>query len=528
MRSHRHPLNVGAGLAVLLLGSSLVLFILFAGGGDSTPDTTSLESALTTLTLGTTGDPTATTGTTIITETTTSTTRPIDPLRDWSDARLVGQPYGEIEGLLTFRGNPSRTYYGEGPVPDAPALKWIYPDTPMCSSSTDLGITSTWCGNGWTGQPVVWERPDGVTEMIFGAYDGRLHFVDAETGTRTRSPILTGDIIKGTPTIDPDGYPIVYFGSRDNRIRAVALDRSDPIVLWEFDATDTGRWNDDWDASPLIMNDYMFEGSENSIYYVFKLNRGYDALGLVAVTPEKVFEMETWNDELLNAIGPTYPATSVENSTAMYEGRIYFANSGGRVLGLDITGLPTGDAPKVVFDYWVGDDVDATIFVDAEGFLYVSVEYERYLPRARELGQLIKLDPYTTGDPWVWGMFSLAESPNKGGLWSTPALGDGVLYAVTHKGNLVAVDQLTGEELFVYPLSPGSWSSPAIVDGQLIVASNDGLLRRFDLADPRRPRLVWTFKVGTGSLEATPAVWKGMIFIGGRDGFMYGIGELDG
>jgi outer membrane protein assembly factor BamB len=80
----------------------------------------------------------------------------------------------------------------------------------------------------------------------------------------------------------------------------------------------------------------------------------------------------------------------------------------------------------------------------------------------------------------------------------------------------------------VYTLSHGSWSSPVIVDNQLIVASNDGLLRRFDLANPRAPRLVWTFKVGTGNLEATPAVWEGMIYVGNRDGFMYAIGELDG
>jgi hypothetical protein len=69
--------------------------------------------------------------------------------------------------------------------------------------------------------------------------------------------------------------------------------------------------------------------------------------------------METWTDELLSAIGSEYPAVSVENSTAMYEGRVYFANSGGRVIGLDITGLEIGRDPEVVFDYWVGDDVDA-------------------------------------------------------------------------------------------------------------------------------------------------------------------------
>ena len=85
-------------------------------------------------------------------------------------------------------------------------------------------------------------------------------------------------------------------------------------------------------------------------------------------------------------------------------------------------------------------------------------------------------------------MYSLTDSPNKAGLWSTPALGDGVIYAVTHKGTLIVVDQETGEELWYYTLGFGSWSSPAIVDNQPIVAANDGLLRRFDLSDPRDPQ----------------------------------------
>ena len=36
------------------------------------------------------------------------------------------------------------------------------------------------------------------------------------------------------------------------------------------------------------------------------------------------------------------------------------------MFGLDITGIESGDV-EVVFDYWVGDDVGATIFVDDEG-----------------------------------------------------------------------------------------------------------------------------------------------------------------
>jgi outer membrane protein assembly factor BamB len=447
------------------------------------------------------------------------------------DRSTVGEPWGTaVEGLLTFRGNPTNTYYGKGPVPTTPEIKWSYPDNAMCSSSTDLGVTSTWCGNGWTGQPVLWERPDGVTELIFGAYDRRLHFVDADSGEPTRSPILTGDIIKGTPTIDPDGYPIVYFGSRDNFYRAVALDRTEPVVIWEVEALiSEGRWNDDWDASGRIVNDYLFEGAENGLFHIFKLNRDYDDLGLVTLDPELVLKMPTYDETLLNNIGPSYPAVSVENSAAIYEGRVYFANSGGRVIGLDITDLENLDQndPPIVFDYWVGDDVDASIVIDEEGMLYVSVEYERYLERAQNLGQLIKLNPYADGDErYVWGMYSLTDPPAKGGMWATPALGEELIYAVTNKGHIIGVDRETGEEVWLYQLSPGSWSSPVIVDGHLIVASNNGLLRSFFIAgDERSPQLQWTFEVGNGNIEATPAVWENMIYVGSRDGFMYAIGE---
>lgn len=535
--SPRRPLQVGAGLAILLAGTSLVLFWLFGSGeSTATPNTSTTVVAIDSTTLPGASSTTAETSTTAATTSTTPTT--VIPSHEWVDRRTVGLPWGtEVEGLLTFRGNPTNTYYGEGPVPTTPAVAWRYPDSPMCSSSTDLGVVSQWCGNGWTGQPVIWERGDGVTEMIFGAYDRRLHFVEAETGIKTRDPFLTGDIIKGTPTIDPDGYPIVYFGSRDNKIRALALDRGEPVEIWSFEVclpqpscpapsesvAVEGRWNDDWDASPRIVNDIMFEGAENGWYYIWKLNRGYDGLGLVTIEPKLLFSMQTYDDALLAKIGPGYPAVSVENTSAIFEGRVYLANSAGRVIGLDITNVENGEAP-IVFDYWVGDDVDASIVVDHEGFIYVSAEYERYLPRAQEVGQLVKLDPYTEGDPWLWGMWSLTTPPAKGGLWSTPALGDGVLYAVTNKGFLVVVDQQTGDEITAIPLAPGSWSSPAVVGDNLIVAAQDGALRNFDITDPRNPILDWTYVIGS-HLESTPAVWHGMIYVGSRDGYMYAIGD---
>jgi outer membrane protein assembly factor BamB len=535
----RGPVQVGVALGLILAVTSTTLFVLFGAGPSS--DTASTSNPLANGTVTTT----TTVGTTspLDSTTTTEAVGP-EPFHLWVDRRTVGQPMGTaVEGLITFRGNLTGTYYGQGPVPATPEIAWRFPDAPLCGESTDLGVTATWCGNGWTGQPVVWERPDGVTEIMVGAYDHRFHFIDAATGTRSRSPILTGDIVKGSPSLDPDGFPLVFFGSRDNHLRIVALDREDPVELWSFETpkplctVDTrdehgtscfGLWNDDWDAAPRILNDYLFASGENSVFYIWKLNRTYDAVGLVQVDPQLVTAVPSWNDQLIAdiqngcSIPARCPSTSNESTPVFFEGRVYFSNSGGRVMGLDITDLESGEAP-IVFDYWVGDDVDGSIVIDDEGMLYVPVEWKRFLQRGEDLGQLIKLDPYTSGDPYVWGMYSLTTPPAQGGMFSTPALGDGVLYVVTHRGFLVVVDQETGEELWAYALAPGSWSSPVVVDDQLVTIGYDSVMRVWSLTDPQEPRLIWTFPVGDATIEATPAVWKGGIYVFSRDGYLYAI-----
>ena len=147
----------------------------------------------------------------------TTTTAP--PYTGWVDPASAFQPYtgSTVPGLLTFRGNPTRNYYGKGPVPRAPHVVWQYPDHTMCAQSEDRGKTTKWCGNGWTGQPAVFER-DGRTLVVFGAYDRAVHLVDGATGIDVVPPFATGDIIKGSVTVDPDGYPLIYAGSRDNKL----------------------------------------------------------------------------------------------------------------------------------------------------------------------------------------------------------------------------------------------------------------------------------------------------------------------
>ena len=490
---------------------------------DESSESARLVAATTPTNLPSTTSATQATTTTVAPTTTPTSTPTAVPVRQAGTVPgfTVGEPWGSTVGLTMFRGNPTRTFYGSGPLPEDPGVLWSYPaDGGMCGSSSVAGVSSVWCGTGWTGQPVVWERPDGVTEVIFGAYDKAVHFLDGESGEELRPPFVTGDIIKGSVTLDPDGYPLLYFGSRDNRLRIVALDREEPVELWGLEATAVdGMWNDDWDGNPVIVDDVMYQGGENSWFFAVKLNRSIGGDGLVVVEPDIVFQTPGWTQDLLDLVGRN---VSIESSVMVHGQTAYFANSGGRVAGFDITDVLDGVAP-VVFDYWVGDDTDATLMSDNEGNIYVAVEEERKNQRSRDLGQLIKLDP-TAEDPFVWGV-PVAGGSDYGGFWATPALGDGVIYASTNPGELLAVDQETGEILFREDIGWHSWSSPVVVGEELLVATCTGELRSYSITDPRQPVLQWAMQLSESCIESTPAVWDGRIYVGVRDGKFYAIGE---
>lgn len=425
-------------------------------------------------------------------------------------------------GLLTFRGSATRSYHGEGPVPTDPRVLWTYPASGegMCAESAVGDEVKVWCGSGWTGQPAVFEL-DGRTWVVFGAYDRRIHFVDYETGEDIIPPFETGDIIKGSVTVDPDGLPLVYSGSRDNKLRVIAIDRPEPTELWSLDARDVSptMWNDDWDGSPLVLGDYLYEGGENSQFHVVKLNKSVGDDGLVQVAPELVFNTPGWDDELLAALDTRRNDVSIENSVAYHDGVVYFANSGGLVQGWDVSGLADGVEPTRVLRYWAGDDIDASIVVDEEGYLYVGVENERGNSRAAEVGQLLKLDPRSPDDPLVWSVH------DSRGFWATPALHRDIVIAASDGGTVYGVDRETGEVRWTFELPPPTWQSAVVVDDTLVQGDCSGGLHAYDVSDTTvAPPELWRVDL-EGCIESTPALWRGRIFVGTRGGLFYAIGD---
>ncbi len=403
-----------------------------------------------------------------------------------------------------------------------------FPEEPMCRQSVNYGETKTWCGMGWTGQPTISERDDvggaARTWAIFGGYDGNIHFMDAATGQRLLPDVETGDIIKGTPTVDPDGFPLVYSGSRDDLFRVIAFDRPGQAeVVWTLDSESVQPviWNDDWDSSPIVLGDYLVVGSESGRFWVIKLNRSTDGAGLVQVDPQVVFSTEAWDQEVLSANGDD--VASVESSVTVYGDTVYFGTSAGLVWGYDLSAVPDGGQPQQVFRFWTGGDNDASMVVDDKGFLYVASQYDRDLPRAREVGQVTKLDPSKPDNPLVWKVDD--QGSLKGGVYGTPGISGDVVYFGTNGGRLVAADRATGAVIWEKRLPAPVWGSPVIVDDTLLIGDCEGFLHAYDVSDPAvDPPERWSVALG-GCIEATPAVWDGRIYIGSRNGHLFVLGD---
>jgi outer membrane protein assembly factor BamB len=453
----------------------------------------------------------------------TTTTEP--PYSGWVDPNSAFLPYpgATVSGLLTFRGNPTRTWHGAGPLPTSPHVVWRYPDRKMCSLSKEFDEVTNWCGTGWTGQPAVFER-DGRTWVVFGAYDRAVHFVDAATGTDILPPFVTGDLIKGSVTVDPNGFPLVYIGSRDNYFRVLAFDGGQVRELWRLDAhsISPALWNDDWDGSALVLDDFLFEGGENSQLHVVRLHRGYDAAGAATVAPELVFHAPGWDDELLRAVGDS--DVSIEGSVAISGNTLYFANSGGLVQGWDIGPLRTGTGePQRVFRFWTGDDTDGTIAVDEAGMLYVGSEWERHNGRSVEVGEMMKLDPSHPDQPLVWSQHDNAIA--KAGVYSSAAVVNDIVLFTTYSGRAVAVDRATGAIRWEKRLPSPLMGSPVVVDGVWLQGDCGGVLHAFDVRNTAvDPPELWQVPLGS-CIESTPAVWHGRIYVGTRGGFVHAIGD---
>jgi len=458
--------------------------------------------------------------------------------------------YTDAMGIIGFRGNN----YRQGAAYGTASLsgKTLTNDWSVNTGSLTAPDGNTWTGSGWTGQPLIveWDvttqrnmnlydwakNTPGLKEVIYACMDGYVYFLDLESGERTRDPINIGYTFKGTPALDPRGYPLLYLGSgyhsgRGNS-RAFVVSLIDGEVLYTYGNGDRFALRD-WsmfDASPLIdaETDTLIHPGENGILYLIHLNTKYDPdAGTVSVDPDEVVK---WRYKSTRN-GSQY-WLGMEDSPIIWNGYIIMSDNGGQLMCLDLNTL------ELVWVQDVLDDTNCTPVLDVENghpYVYISTSFhEGWRSWTKATIPVWKIDAVTGEILWHTDYECGTEAGVSGGVQGTIAIGkndcdDRIFVPVSRTPNvnggiLAALDKQTGEKLWEFETKMYSWSSPVDfydANGKCYVAYTTfgGYLY---VLDGKTGEIVTSLDLG-GKVEASPAVYNDYVVVGLRSCKILGI-----
>lgn len=448
--------------------------------------------------------------------------------------------YTDVEGVLTFRGNHYRNGGAYGTIDENPSslLKmW----------EKNIGAIDKWTGVGWNGQPAVvrWDEkmrqmmnlyPDkkakeGLIEVIYATLDGNIYFLDLEDGTPTRDPIVLGFPIKGSVSVDPRGYPLLYTGqgiAKNGERRGdmgyhiySLIDQKKLFFFSGYDPLALRYWGA-CDSSPLVdgATDTLIAGMENGLFLTFDLNTVYEPENAyIAVSP--VVTTYRYSSPYSKVLG-------IENSPAVYDHYAYFADNSGLVTCLDLNTMTP------VWTRFLTDDTDASIVieeVDGKVYLYTGCEVDQQGQGGS--AYLRKLDAMTGEILWERAIPARYVPDLNGGLMATPVCGRGdlahlVIYTIAmpngHGGLMLALDKVTGSIVWEKTMQQYAWSSPTAVydeqgKGYLVQCDASGVVH---LIEGISGQTLATLKLN-GNVEGSPAIFDNLFVVGTRSRTIYGI-----
>ena len=480
--------------------------------------------------------------------------------------------YGSLPGILTFRGNNFRncasfgyTDVKQGTVEQA----WEFSDIGSKLASTKL---FEWKGLRWTGQPLVVQWPDqmrsmmnmkdsaksktGLVEVIAAALDGKIYFMDLDTGEFTRDPIDVGASIKGTPALDPRGYPLLYVGQTDDNAESgkfgmYIYSLVDGICLYCYEGTDDGAYRSGWhafDSSPVVSGetDTLIWPCENGLIYTIKLNTVYTpGTSGITINPEVCSYKYIFNDNTASHMG-------VESSIALYGNYGYFVDNTQNLVCLDL------NAMKMVWCLKLKDDSDVSPVIDEEDgvpFVYIGCEVDSQGPVGEYNGAayVYKINGLTGEVVWQTSEScytyngQTSETDQSGGCFANPIIGKRSIgnliifsYSMTNgllSGNkLVAYDKTLGTRVWEYKMNIYSYSSPVdIYDAEgnayILIGDSIGQIHLVNASDGKRVTYIQTSrlfntqdKTSVGvCFEASPVVWGNTVVIGTTSGSIFGL-----
>ncbi|MBR1683868.1 MAG: hypothetical protein IJ708_01935, partial [Clostridia bacterium] len=295
---------------------------------------------------------------------------------DMSDAdSYARQPYG----VMTYRGSSFRQNAAEGTVADPTDMEVLWR---VNADSVKSSGKTVYYGIGWTGQPLIikWskevremsniydEKKDtkALREVIIAGEDGRIYFLDLETGEKTRASIDTGVPLRGTPSVHSLGFPLMSVGQYARKMAKKTYDIGLRVYnllnskqLFMIDGLD-GKLDrpyyavGSFETSSLIdyHSDTMISAGTNGMLYLTKLGTTIDRTsGTLTVNPAHV-SLKT------KASGEADKNVSVESSIAAYQNYVFYADMGGILRCVDTSSM------KTLWAVNTGDAVEAAVALD--------------------------------------------------------------------------------------------------------------------------------------------------------------------
>ncbi len=481
--------------------------------------------------------------------------------------------YTDMTGVITFGSGPYRDSFAFGTA--TVTLK-----TMQETWQSIVGKLGDYAGTSWTGQPLlvkwkadvlptlgvndVYKATEDFIEVIYPCADGNIYFFDLLTGGQTRNPINVGISLFGTPSLDPDGRPMLYVGSGLMKKNArgtevsyyYAINLITNQVEYEFGGRDYFAYRSKWnafDSSPLIINDTLIMPSEAGVIYFVTLNTKYDPeKGTISINPgDRVKYRYT---------GPNYNANDsatkrwygFESSAAVFRNYLYITDNGGHLQCIDT------DTLKLLYAVDLGGDTDASPVLEEDGaadtlFVYTASQTNVQgdgLPQGWGYAALKKIDALT--GRVVWSKDRIAYVGNgsyKSGSRSTPHVGRGnisnllicafsgagipvvddagTVSSYTYGGRLVAFDKSDGNVVWSIETNGSAdyVSSPLVIytdrgDAYLIACDRSGRVNLYDAATGGMA-LCSSLDLGA-RIDSTPAAFGNYLVVGttgkGADG----------
>jgi len=464
--------------------------------------------------------------------------------------------------VFAFRNNSFRQNAAFGTVEvekEKLSVEWKYE-----LGSLRTADNGTLYGVGWTGQPsiVKWaveartklmnlypeKREVGkLKEVIFGALDGKIYFLDLNDGQPTRDAIKLGYPIKSSVAINTRGVPMLGVGQAISKLP----NKTGDIGFYLYNLMDSkellfinGRKSDiqsqyttngAFDGSALFdhagnTDDTLIIGGENGLIYTVALNTQFDYAAenpSLKINKEVTFLKTKAAKEQDANVG-------IETSVAMYDKYIYSADAYGVLQCID------SDTMKAVWAIDVGDNTDAALALDFDengdlGLYTGNTSYNRL--KGKKPVTIRRLDALTGEEVWTYEIDCIYNGDQLSGCKASPVIGENaisdlVIFTVnmTHdkkSATMVALDKMSGKLVWKYELDSTAISSPVAVynedgDAWIIQAAQSGKLYMLN-GETGDVRNVLDIE---GEIQASPAVYKDMLVIGTcskNNAYMYGI-----